>query len=72
MCLAAIYWARMDAIYYGNTSADAARIDFDAPVLYREICLPHEVRMIPSTGLLGGEAWESFQEWRDSTIKVEF
>jgi len=35
MCLAAIYWARIDRIYYGNTSADAARVAFDDAFLYR-------------------------------------
>jgi tRNA(Arg) A34 adenosine deaminase TadA len=72
MCLAAIYWARMDAVYYGNTAADAARVDFADAFLYREIALPREARQIPSQRLLGEEAWESFQAWRDSTAKVEF
>ena len=72
MCLAAIYWARIDSIYYGNTAADAARVDFADAFLYREIALPHEARQIPSQRLLGEEALESFQAWRDSTTKVEF
>src|ERR1035437_3357043 len=29
MCLAASHWARLDAIYYGNSAADAARAGFD-------------------------------------------
>ena len=29
MCLAAIYWARCRAIYYGCTAADAAKAGFD-------------------------------------------
>ena len=40
MCLAAIYWARIDRIWFGNTSADAARAAFDNAFLYREIALP--------------------------------
>jgi guanine deaminase len=36
MCLAAIYWARIDRIWYGNTSADAARVAFDDAFLHRE------------------------------------
>jgi guanine deaminase len=72
MCLAAIYWARIDAIYYGNTAADAARADFDDAFLYRELALPHESREIPSQRLLGEEAWESFQVWRDSTTKIDY
>ena len=29
MCLAAAYWARLDAVYYGASAADAARAGFD-------------------------------------------
>ena len=28
MCLSAIYWARIDKIYYANTREDAQKIDF--------------------------------------------
>ncbi|MGC2160300.1 MAG: nucleoside deaminase [Silvibacterium sp.] len=72
MCLAAVYWAHIDAIYYGNTAADAARANFDDAFLYREMALPHEARRIPSEHLLGDEAWESFQAWQESTIKVRY
>ena len=37
MCLAAIYWARVEKIYYGNSRIDAANIDFDDNFLYEEI-----------------------------------
>src|SRR5487761_1508170 len=40
MCLAAIYWARLERVYYANTRADAARIGFDDDFLYREIAAP--------------------------------
>lgn len=72
MCLAAIYWARISAIYYGNTAAEAARVNFDDAFLYRELALPHENRSIPSTQLLGDEAWDSFQAWQDSASKIHY
>src|SRR5262249_17723277 len=37
MCLAAIYWARLDRIHYANDRADAAGIGFDDAFLYEEI-----------------------------------
>src|ERR1700750_610657 len=40
MCLGAIYWARLDAIYYGNTKTDAATIGFDDQFIYEELDLP--------------------------------
>lgn len=70
MCLAAIYWARMERMWYGNTSAEAARIAFDDAFLYREMALPAAQRAIPSSMLLHEEAWESFQVWLDSPNKT--
>jgi guanine deaminase len=40
MCLGAIYWARPDKVYYGNTKADAAAIGFDDAFIYEELELP--------------------------------
>ena len=37
MCLAAAYWARLDAVYYGASAADAARAGFDDAFLYAEL-----------------------------------
>lgn len=70
MCLAAIYWARMDRIYFGNTSADAARAAFDDAFLYREVAFPSPQRAIPSVPLLRDQAWESFQLWLDTPNKI--
>src|ERR1022692_3435802 len=66
MCLAASYWARLDAIYYGASAADAARSGFDDAFLYDELRKDHGARSLPSTQLLGDEAWASFQAWIDS------
>ena len=35
MCLAAIYWARIPRLCYGNTRADAAAIGFDDDFIYQ-------------------------------------
>jgi tRNA(Arg) A34 adenosine deaminase TadA len=72
MCLAAAYWARIDAIFYGASAADAARAGFDDAFLYEELRKQQVARSIPSTQLLGGEAWASFQAWIDSTNKIEY
>lgn len=72
MCLAAAYWARIDAIYYGACAADAARAGFDDAFLYDEVCMDHGARAIPSTRLLGDEAWASFKAWVDSPNKIAY
>jgi tRNA(Arg) A34 adenosine deaminase TadA len=63
MCLAAAYWARLDAIYYGACAADAARAGFDDLFLYHELGKPSAERRLPATQLLDDEAWASFAAW---------
>ncbi len=72
MCLAAIYWSRLDAIYFGNTAADAARAGFDDSVLYTEVSLPHATRSIPIQPLLSAEARSSFEVWLHSECKIDY
>ncbi len=72
MCLAAAYWARIDRIYYGASSADAARAGFDDAFLYDEFRKEQPARRLPATQLLNDEAWESFAAWIASENKVEY
>jgi guanine deaminase len=72
MCLASIYWANIERIYYGNTCQDAARIDFDDAFIYRELALAPASRAIPAERMLAEEAWQSFQAWRDAAAKVKY
>jgi guanine deaminase len=72
MCLAAIYWARLDRVYYANGRADAARIGFDDALLYREIALPIDGRILPMTQLLGDEARLAFDAWEEKTNKIRY
>ncbi|MFT3886419.1 MAG: nucleoside deaminase [Flavobacteriales bacterium] len=72
MCLAAIYWARPDAIYYANTKADAGAIDFDDAFIYEEIAKPVALRRLPAIQLLREEALAAFNLWRDSTDRIVY
>lgn len=47
MCLGAIYWARIDRVYFGFSVTDAAAIGFDDAVIYREFVLPRDQRQVP-------------------------
>lgn len=49
MCLGAIYWARLQAIYYGFRVEDAARIGFDDREFFRQFGLPAAARTVPET-----------------------
>jgi tRNA(Arg) A34 adenosine deaminase TadA len=72
MCLAAAYWARLDAVYYGASAADAARAGFDDAFLYGEFRKNSIQRKLRSMQLLAGEAWASFAAWIASPNKIEY
>ena len=65
MCLAAIYWARMDAIFYGSTAADAAAAGFDDAFLYDEMKPPDRPAEHSDHNLLRDQAISSFNAWRE-------
>ena len=67
MCLAAIYWARIDIIYYANTKKDAADIGFDDDFIYKELSLPENERKIKMQRYNAEDAKKVFLDW----IKLE-
>ena len=72
MCLGAIYWARLDRIFFANTRADAAAIGFDDSHIYDEIPLPLEHRSVPMRRLLKRDALAVFREWDRMPNKVPY
>ncbi|MCI5711353.1 MAG: nucleoside deaminase [Prevotella sp.] len=72
MCFGAIYWARLDKIYYANDRKDAAAIGFDDDFIYQEIALAPEKRKKPSEILLRTEAMKAFEMWSEKTDKTEY
>ncbi len=72
MCLAAIYWARFKKVFYANTRADAARIQFDDALIYHEVAQPVSRRKIPMRQMLHAEALPVFAEWRAKSDKVRY
>ncbi len=72
MCLGAIYWARLERIYFGNTRTDAADIGFDDAFIYDEILRDLSARKIPTRQLLRDEALAAFRAWQQSTTKKPY
>jgi guanine deaminase len=72
MCLAAIYWARCARVFYANTRKDAARIEFDDDLIYREVAEPIARRKIPMKQLLRPEALKVFAEWKNKMDKIRY
>lgn len=72
MCLAAIYWARLDRVFYANDRLDAARAGFDDDHIYREFTVPVDQRTVPIAALLREEALPVFDEWNALADKVPY
>ena len=72
MCLSAIYWARIDKIYYANTRKDAQKIDFDDSLIYSELQKNIDKRKIPMTQIMRDEALKAFELWDNKIDKVKY
>ena len=72
MCLSAIYWSRVDNIFYANTRDDAKNIDFDDSLIYSEISKKNEDRKIPIKQMLREEALKAFELWSKKTDKIKY
>ena len=72
MCLSAIYWARIDKIFYANMREDAERIGFDDAFLYREVALPENKRSLPVYRLLREEAKIVFENWEKKQDRTKY
>ena len=72
MCLGAIYWARLDKLYYAGTRADAANVGFDDAHIYEELPLEPSQRELPTETLLREEAQRVFEAWAEKADKKEY
>ena len=72
MCLSAIYWARINKIYYANTREDAQKIDFDDSLIYSEFKKTIKERKIPMIQMMRSEALKAFELWDKKTDKVKY
>ena len=72
MCLSAIYWARIDKIYYANTRKDAQKIGFDDSLIYSEFKKNIDKRKIPMIQMLRNEALKAFDLWNKKIDKVKY
>jgi guanine deaminase len=72
MCLSAIYWARLDKIYYANSREDAKNIDFDDSFIYLEIPKKIGDRKIKMTQMLREDALKAFEIWDKKVDKIKY
>ena len=72
MCLAAIWWARLESVYYANTREDAARIGFDDAEIYREVGRNLAERQIPMIRCKSRVAALAFEDWATKEDKIPY
>lgn len=72
MCLGAIYWARPDKLFYGNSKEDAAKVKFDDQFIYEELKRPINERKLFTKQMLREEAQAAFKKWAESSDKIEY
>ncbi|WP_296811831.1 nucleoside deaminase [Thiocapsa sp.] len=72
MCLGAIYWARIERVFYGFSIQDAAGIGFDDHFIHEQLARPPEQRAIPEIPLLRTEALEILEAYAANPGRVRY
>ena len=72
MCLAAIYWARLDTLYFAASRNDAANAGFDDVLIYDEISKPIMERKMRAEQHLQTAAQTVMASWRNKTNKKPY
>ena len=70
MCLGAIYWARLERVYFAATESDAAEAGFDDSFIYEELKHPHLERKIPFEPMMREAGLEPFREWTRKSGRI--
>ena len=62
MCMAAVYWSKMEAVYFSNTERDSLDYGFVDKVILAELRKAPAVRAIQSIRIMHPEAIRVFQK----------
>ncbi len=69
MCLGAIYWSRLERLYFCNTGEDAAAFGFRDEFIYAELGKPPTERTLPTARVPVPDALDVFHYWRRESQK---
>ncbi|MBX9586006.1 MAG: nucleoside deaminase [Gammaproteobacteria bacterium] len=72
MCLTAIYWARIEKIFFGANQHDAAEIGFDDRFFYEQLNKPLGDRKISEEQIMQSEAKAVLAEWFSKEDKIVY
>jgi tRNA(Arg) A34 adenosine deaminase TadA len=72
MCLAALYWAGVKAIFFAADRLDAAHIGFADDLIYQEFAKAPADRQITMQQLMRAEALHGFTLWEELEDKIPY
>ena len=72
MCLSAIYWANIKAIYYYYDRNDAANIGFNDKFIYDELEKPINIRSVGIKKIELQIPSDLFEEWKNKQDKLMY
>ncbi len=65
MCMSAIYWTMLDAVYFANTKEQSALCGFDDAKIYKELRLSWKERALNMVHFPNEGAEEAFRIWEE-------
>ncbi len=72
MCLGAVYWARLDRLWFAAGRGDAERAGFDDRFIYEELGVGLDARRIPTAQILADVGRAVLERWRVTPDKVDY
>ncbi len=72
MCLGAIYWARIDRVFYAASHSDAAQVGFDDKWIYHELAKSEAERTLVMEQYLKQEGEDLFHEWAQKQDRTPY
>ena len=72
MCLSAIYWARLEKLYFAGSRDDAATAGFDDALLYEEVTKDWNARTLQTEQHLQPEAQAVFNLWKKKPDRTNY
>lgn len=72
MCLGAIYWSRLERVFYGNSIQDATKVGFDDEFIYEQLAKPIDQRAIPEHQMMRDQAYTVFKAYANDPRRLRY
>ncbi len=72
MCLGAIYWSRIDRLFFASTREDARLAGFSDADIYDDLYRNKEDRLLPTVQIKPENAGNEFAEWENRPDKKRY